>query len=398
MTTMWHYVFWISLGLLVYMLLGYPLILLVVRRLRRRRSVPAEPEELPTVTCIIPAHNEERVLQAKLENALALDYPRDRLEIVVASDGSADRTVEIAQSFAPRGVRVLEFSARRGKASVLNDACAEATGQVLCLCDANVMFQRDALQHLVRPLDDTQVGAVTGVVLLASEESNFGEGESFYYLLERAVQLAESDVGSLMGVDGGMYVIRRELFQALPAETILDDFAISMQAVRNGQRVVYQPLARATESGTPTATQEFRRRLRMAAGTVQILKWGYFPRLRQPVLLWQFLSHKLVRWVGPWLLLTLLLANIALWSAGPFFQGLLVAQLAVYATALVAAVYVPLRGTRVTGVVFYFVMSQFAMALGVIRGLLNLQKVTWVQAERLSDGSAEPRPTEQISP
>ncbi len=239
---------------------------------------------------------------------------------------------------------------------------------------------------------------MTGVVQLASEESNFGEGESFYYLLERAVQLAESDVGSLMGVDGGMYVIRRELFEPLPAETILDDFAISMQVVRRGQRVVYQPLAKANESGTPTAMQEFRRRLRMAAGTVQILKWGYLPRFRQPVLLWQFVSHKLLRWLGPWFLLILLATNVALWPAGPIYQGLLTAQLAAYTLALAAAVYTPLRATRLTGVVFYFVMSQLALALGVIRGLLNLQKVTWAQAERSSAAALEPRPKEQILP
>lgn len=382
-----HYVFWISLGLLGYALLGYPLILLVISRCRRKQPVPNEPGDLPTITCIVPAHNEERVLQEKLENSMAIDYPRDRLEVLVASDGSADRTVDIARSFASHGVRVLEFSARRGKASVVNDACTEATSEVLCLCDANVMFRSDALKQLVRPLCDPQAGAVTGVVQLASEESNFGPGESFYYLLERAVQSAESDVGSLMGVDGGMYVIRKELFQPIPPETILDDFAISMQVVRSGKRVVYEPLAKATENGTPTATQEFRRRTRIAAGTVQVVKGGFFPSVRQPVLLWQFVSHKLLRWVGPWLLLALLLANIALWTAGPLYRVLLIAQLAGYAVAAAGAVYVPLRGTWIGGVIFYFVMGQVAMAFGIIRGMLNLQKVTWVQAERSSTDS-----------
>ena len=279
MEWVWILVFWSTVAVFLYAQIGYMLLLrLITRRPQKEDTTSVDPPELPSVTLIIPAHNEESVLDAKLENSLAVDYPREQFEVLVASDGSSDGTVEAARTFENRGVKVLEFPERRGKAAVLNDAVREAAGDVLCVCDANVMFRADALKRLVARLDDPEVGAVSGDVRLKSEETTFGEGESAYYGIERRVQMAESRIGSMMGVDGGMYVVRRELFQPLPPDTIVDDFVISMRVIQQGKRVAFEPSAVATENATATAQQEFQRRVRLSAGAMQALKRGEWRR------------------------------------------------------------------------------------------------------------------------
>jgi cellulose synthase/poly-beta-1,6-N-acetylglucosamine synthase-like glycosyltransferase len=314
-----------------------------------------------------------------LKNATSLDYPRDLLEIVVASDGSNDGTVAIARSFESQGVQLLPFSERRGKASVVNDAVQASRGEVVCLCDANVMFHPDALNRLVGRLADPSVGAVSGNVRLASHESNFGEGESLYYRIDRAIQVGESRIGSMLGVDGGMYALRKSLFRPLPADTILDDFVTTIHVIQQGWRVAYEI---ADENGTPSARQEFRRRVRISSGAVQSLKRRQWPPLSQPIELWQYASHKLLRWAGPGLLGIVFIGSLLLWNAGAIYRIALIAQLAVGLLAVGAWVSVPFRETRVGGVPFYFVMSHVAMALGTVLGIFNRQRVTWTKTGR----------------
>jgi biofilm PGA synthesis N-glycosyltransferase PgaC len=190
-----------------------------------------------------------------------------------------------------------------------------------------------------------------------------------------------------MGVDGGMYVVWRELFQPLAADTILDDFVLSVRVMNQGARVIYEPAAVATESGTPTARQEYRRRVRVSAGAVQSIKRGEWPTMRKPLLFWQYLSHKVMRWLGPVLLVLLFVASVMLYREGMVYQVATVGQLVFYAIAGVAAISLAVRSTRLGGVVFYFVMSHVAIADGLIRGLFNRQKVTWAQAQRGSDAT-----------
>ena len=384
----WIIVYWVAAGLLGYALGGYPLLLLLLNRRGERKF--DDDFELPPISLIIPAYNEASVIREKLENTLTIDYPRDKLEILVASDGSEDGTNEIALEFAEQGIRLLDFSPRRGKASVLNDATGMAAHDILCLCDANVMFRPDALRKLVRNFANEKIGAVTGDVQLASEESNFGSGESFYYRIERGLQLAESDIGSLMGVDGGMYLIRKQLFTILPGDTILDDFVVSIEVVRQGYGVVYEPDAIADESGTPTASQEYRRRKRVSAGAVQSLKRGVWPRWHQPIEVWQFLSHKVLRWACPLWLALLLVANAMLWNAGWFYQATLIGQLAIYLLALMGLVIVPARAFSPIGIPFYFMLSQVGLVAGMFRGIFNLQKVTWQPVDRSAGEDQKP--------
>jgi cellulose synthase/poly-beta-1,6-N-acetylglucosamine synthase-like glycosyltransferase len=377
-------VFWVSLALIAYTVGCYPLLMWVVCRGRRR--APARLDDPPQVSLIVAAYNEEIVLEAKIENSLRLDYPPERLEIIIASGGSTDSTLEIARRYESRGVRALDLPAKRGKASAVNDAAAVSAGAVLCLSDANVMLRPDALQKLVAPLADARIGAVTADVRLESDQSDFGAGESLYYKLERAVQLGESRFGSVMGVDGGLYVIRRELFQPLAADTILDDFVTSMNVSRQHRRIVYEPDAIATENGTPSWKDEFRRRVRVMVGAVQSIKRGKWPPLSRPVEVWQYLSHKLLRWVQPVSLLLLLVSSGWLWSAGPLYKVILGVQLAFYVIAVAALVSPRLRNTRIGGVPFYFTMSHAAMLIGLVKGLITRPSGVWTRTPRIASG------------
>jgi poly-beta-1,6-N-acetyl-D-glucosamine synthase len=377
-------VFWISLGLVAYLYLGYWGLLCLLACCRR--SAPAEPlDSLPRVSLIIPAHNEERTLHEKLTNALQdVRYPRELLEIIVASDGSTDGTVGIAREFEPQGVRIVEATEWRGKASVVNEAVDLATGDIICLCDANVMFEPEALARLVARLGDRSIGAVSGDVRLDSDASNFGTGESLYYRLERAIQRAESRVGSLMGVDGGMYVLRRELYRTLPVDTVLDDFVISMNVIRQNRRIAYEPMAVAHENGTPLSRQEFRRRMRVSAGAAQALKRGNSPSWKQPIEVWQFVSHKLLRWLGVIWLILLMAASALLVRTHWIYATALGVQLGFYGLSFAALISVGFRRTRIGGIPFYFTMSHVAMFAGLIRGLINRQAPTWIPASRVS--------------
>jgi cellulose synthase/poly-beta-1,6-N-acetylglucosamine synthase-like glycosyltransferase len=376
------WLFWGIAGLLAYLYVGYPILLGAVSLIRWPRA--ARPSDMPTVTLVIPAYNEEAVLIAKLENALELDYPGDKLEILLGNDCSDDATEQIAKSFAAQGVKTLSFTARRGKASVLNDLIAVARGEVILLCDANVFFSGDALHRLTARLADPSIGAVSGDVRLASESCSFGKGEKLYYRYERKLQLWESQVGSLMGVDGGMYVLRKELFRPLPPDTILDDFTISMRVIREGKRIVYEPLAMASEGATPSARTEFRRRARIAGGAVQALLRLAWPPFSRPVELWQFVSHKLLRWMMPAMLLVLGIANLSLARQSVFYEFTLVLQVSVYAVALAGSLSLRIRDTRLGGVAFYLVMSNAAILYGMARALFSRPTGIWQKTERVA--------------
>ncbi len=339
---------------------------------------------LPHVTLLIAAYNEEDVIAAKVHNARTLDYPADKLEIIVVSDGSTDETLGAAHRAAKGSNNVSIYANQQniGKAATLNSYIPLSKGAVVCLCDANVMFAPDSLRRLVRHFCDPAIGAVSGDVQLTSHEVDFGEGESQYYQIERAIHLGESTFGCMMGVDGGMYALRREAFRQIPSDTLNDDLVISMNAIRKGYRVIYDPTAIARENATPTALEEWRRRIRVSAGIAQILLRRQWPPVTRPVELWQFISHKLLRWLTPFWLIALLLANACLWSQGVIYQITLVAQILFYLVAALAAVSIHVRRTRIGGVAFYFTMSQIAMAVGILKGLFRKQSGRWKRTAR----------------
>jgi cellulose synthase/poly-beta-1,6-N-acetylglucosamine synthase-like glycosyltransferase len=229
---------------------------------------------------------------------------------------------------------------------------------------------------------DPDVGAVSGDVRITSVVSELGFGEARYYSLERPIQLGESRVGSMIGVDGGMYVVRRELFQPLPPDTVLDDFATSMRVIRQGKRIVYEPAAIASENGTPSWRHEFRRRVRVKCGAIQALRRGLWPPLSRPIELWQYVSHKLIRWMGPLWLLALLVSATALWSTSAIYRTAFLAQIAFYGVAALAWIFPRFRRIRLAGLAFYFTMSHVAMGVGLVQGFFHNPSGVWERTPR----------------
>jgi poly-beta-1,6-N-acetyl-D-glucosamine synthase len=371
--------------LVLYVYVGYPVLLGLIGLFVRKRSSQAQTVE-PKVSLVIPAYNESKVIREKIENSLRIDYPSDRLEIIVASDGSTDGTNNIAQEYEHRGIKLIGLQPRAGKISVLNRAIPAATGQIIVLCDANVMFLPNALRRLVRHFTDSTVGAVSGDVRIASEDAPFGESEGLYYKYERFIQLQESALGSTVTVDGGMYAIRKDLFQTLPSDTILDDFIIGMNVALAGSRVIYDPSAIATENATETVQQEFRRKVRIVAGAFRELCRGRpVPSPLQVQLFWSYFSHKVLRWFVPWMLLVILMGNaLLIWKhpGSVLPLSLLAAQGLFYGCALVGCTRPNARWPAIVGVPFYFCMVNAAAWIGSLRGLIGIEKVTWRKAER----------------
>jgi cellulose synthase/poly-beta-1,6-N-acetylglucosamine synthase-like glycosyltransferase len=341
-------VFWLAIGLVAFSYVGYPLALALwdglceaanaLRFLRGgpdRRRVGAE-REWPRVSIVLAAFDEADCIRQKIENCLALDYPAERLEILVGCDGCTDRTAEIAREAGGDRVQVRELSPRSGKASVLGRLVPGATGDIVVLTEANSMLEPGALRALVHRFDDPSVGAVVGRLRLYNPTRREFE-ESLYWQYETFLKYLEGRRGCVLGANGGIYAIRRILFGPLRPDTIIDDFVIPVRIAVRGWRVPFELSAVAREETTEDPGKDFVRRARIGAGNWQAL--ARVPDVLDPrtgFVFFAFLSHKLLRWATPLLLGVALAANIAL-AAAPEAWGyrlLLAAQGAFYALAL----------------------------------------------------------------
>jgi cellulose synthase/poly-beta-1,6-N-acetylglucosamine synthase-like glycosyltransferase len=367
--------FWVSTGLIVYTHLGYPLLLLALSRLRRRGRPPSTPAEgeLPKVSLIVAAYDEEDVIAEKVANALALDYPRELLEVVVASDGSADRTAERAREAGAD--LVLELS-RAGKVSAQNAATERAAGQVLAFSDANSSWEPPALRWLVARLGDPAVGYVCGQVRFLTSGGDNLEGA--YWRYEMAVRELESGLGGVTGGNGAIYAVRREAYVPLgPSGS--HDLSFPFELARRGYRSVYEPAARASEKMVPTLEGEFARKRRMMAGLWDIVVGERMaaPHGYGPLFAFQLASHRLLRYLTPLLHVIAFAANVALLGDGFLYTVTLVAQLALLAAALLARVLplAPLRLAR------YYVTVTASIAAGLWDRLRRGPPGAWEKAE-----------------
>ncbi len=387
--------FWASAGIVLVGLFGYPLVLLAWDAVREvlagARYVVGGPDRRarrrddrwPSVTIVISAFDEEGCIRQKIENCLALDYPEDRLDVVVGCDGCTDRTAQVAREVRDPRVSIAELSPRSGKPSVLSRLVPTARGDVVLLTDANVLLDRGALKALARHFHDPGVGAVVGRLRLYNRARRDYE-ESLYWKYETILKYEEGKHGCVVGANGGIYAIRRLLFAALPAGTIVDDFVVPVRIAARGWKVPFEPEAQAYEETTEDYGREFGRRARIGAGNWQAL--ALVPDVLDPrtgFLFFGFVAHKLVRWTTPLWMGLALLSNAALASRGPGWVLLLLGQLAFYALALAGRARARGPARRLASAAWYFVAMNAALAVGFWRFVRGTQRAAWERTERL---------------
>ena len=371
-------------GSLVYMYIGYPILLMLLSKLINRKETDefnSDPSDrLPTVSLIIAAYNEESIIEEKIKNSVALDYPKELFEVVIASDGSDDKTNSIVTHYAEQCdlINFIKYQRRQGKAHALNEGVVHSKGEILVFSDANVIYEKNAIKEIVQKFLDPEIGGVCGKVLLYSSASNEAGGESLYMKYERFIHKHESIIKTMIGTDGAMYAVRRELYSPLPSSAIVDDFIIAMKVAGQGYRVVYADSAQGYEKSAPSIESEFKRKVRIFAGGFQsalFLRHILNP-LKDPFLAVGFFSHKLLRWSSPFFLLCVLLSNISL-LGDLFYLYLFVLQLAFYGCALLGYFFPKHRKAPIVYFPLYFSMINLAALLGFFRFLFGLQKVTW---------------------
>jgi cellulose synthase/poly-beta-1,6-N-acetylglucosamine synthase-like glycosyltransferase len=375
------YAFWILLWLVVYVYAGYPMLLALVRGLGAGRPWKRAEFE-PDVTLVISAYNEAPVIEDKIRNSLALDYPRERLQLVVVSDASDDGTDEIVRRRAGDGVELLRMPSRSGKTLGLNAALERARGEVVVFSDANAMYARDAIRKLVRNFADPGVGAAVGESSYVQPESESERQEGLYWRYETAIKRLESSIGSVVGGDGAIYAVRPSHYRPMAADD-LSDFVNPLQVVAGGHRCVYEPEARSFERAADSFEREFRRKVRIVNRAARALfrMRRLLNPLRHGLFAFELLSHKLLRWLVPFMLPPLLVLNLLLAREGAAFRAMLAGQGAFYALALIGRA---LRGMRSVpwflSVPYYFCLVNAASALGLIDALRGRTYTTWATA------------------
>lgn len=381
MTSIATIFFWLSAGLLVYTHLGYPLALWIFTRFRRFHPFPSYSEDkggndadgVPNVSLIVPAYDEEEVIAAKVANALALDYPRKRLQVVVASDGSSDATAERAR--AAGADLVLELPPG-GKVAALNAAAEQASGEILSFSDANSVWAPDALRQLVAPFADPEVGYVCGQVRFL--DSGGGNLEGAYWRYEMAVREMESALAGVTAGNGAIYAVRRDAYIPL-APSGSHDLSFPFAFAKRGLRSLYAPAARAEEKMVPTLEGEFARKRRMMVGLWDIVvgEGMVSPRGYPPLFAFEIASHRLLRYLSPLLHLVALVANAFLLGDGWFYALTFALQLALIAAALLGRV-LPIAPFRIAR---YYAMTTASIAAGLWDRWRSGASGRWEKAE-----------------
>ena len=387
-------VFWIALFIVFYTYIGYGILLYIIIRLKRlfvgrphEAVLPAD-EELPTMTLMICAYNEEDIVKEKMANTLALDYPKDKFRIMWVTDGSNDHTNELLAAYPE--VDIVFSPERRGKTAALKHGLRELKTRYVAFTDANTMINTGALREIARLFSDPTVGCVSGEKRVAARKAGemASEGEGLYWRYESTLKRWDSELYSAMGAAGELYAIDPQLCREVPDEALLDDFMLSMYVVQAGKRIAYTSDAYAREYGSANIYEESKRKRRIAAGGLQSIWWlrSMLNPLRQPLVTFQYVSHRVLRWsITPVAMVLLLLVNIALvaMGAGTFYTVMLILQTLFYLMAL--AGWLTNRfgyKNKLLYTAYYFVFMNF----NVFRGMAYLRSHgksgAWEKAKR----------------
>lgn len=365
---------YIAIAFLVYCFVGYPLLLAVVAQFFVRspkRGKAGQSKELPVVTLIIAAYNEATVIQEKIDNTLALEYPKDKLEIIIFSDASTDATDEIIRSNEHKGVTLLRIEGRQGKTACQNEAVKHAQGEIVVFSDANSMYDAFAIQRIVESFADESVGCVCGELRYTNKDGISKEG--LYWKYERYLKRCESAIDSCLGANGAIYAVRSNVYVPLPVD-VPSDFVEPFMIYRQGYRVVYQPDAFCVEESN-TNTKELRRKRRIIARALQGMRcvYDFLNPFRYGWYSFSFWSHKILRWVSPLFMIGLFVSSAFL-IAEPFFFVLFIAQCLFYIAALVGFF---VQQSNVFAIPYYIGVIQLASFLALIDYLCGKKKIVW---------------------
>lgn len=339
---MLKFVFWFSFFSILYTYLGYPLILSVWHRFKKKEVLKGS--HFPSVSIVVAAYNEEKVIERKLRNLCELNYPAELFEIIISSDGSTDQTEEKVSLWRERRLSsngpgiVLLTGTHAGKAAALNRAVEHARGEIILFTDARQLLEAEAIQHLISNFIDPEVGAVSGELILMKRPGGDGAvGVGLYWRYEKWLRKMESEIDSMLGATGALYAIRRDLYRPIPSDTILDDVLIPMQVVFQGYRIVFEPEALVYDFVSKRTHNEFVRKVRTLTGNYQLL-WENraFWSLKKNRVFFQYFSHKVARLIVPFLMVVLFLSNFFLLQG--FYLIFLFMQLLWYGLALLGGI------------------------------------------------------------
>lgn len=377
--------FWLAAGLLVFHYFGYPLLMGLLSKLKKTKPLPVQ-AGLPGVTMIISVYNEEDVIRERLENCLTLDYPRDKLRILVVSDGSTDNTHSIVEEYTRQGIELAVVPGRVGKTGALNQIIPELDTDIVIFTDANSMLRPDALQLLVRHFADPTVGAVCGELQLHGDAG----AEGMYWRYEKAIKQFESKVSTLTVVNGALYALRKSLHRPMNPQAA-NDFQHPLQVALQGYRTVYEPEAVALEFASGDEAVEAKRRVRIISrgwkgmvSHIQVLN-----PFQAGMFSFQFIARKLLRWLGPVFMAIVLGTNIALFPRHVFYQAVLGAQGLFYALAILGLVlnrfkirfepaYLP----------YYFCLINWAALKALFRFLAGRDSAVWTPTTSMEADSS----------
>lgn len=372
-------VFWVVLFLIVHCYLLFTVTLPFVSELfRRKRDIASDGFELPTVSILISAFNEEAVIERKIQNILDVDYPKEKLEVLIGDDGSADRTAEIVARYADQGITLVKAPKNAGKAAMLNRLHGIAKNEILLLCDANTMFFPNVVRKLVQPFADVKIGCVCGHLILSDKSGSIlGRGESSYWDLESEIKKFEGALDRLVGGNGALYAIRRDLYTELPVKkSVMDDFFIATKVLQKGFHCTFVDSAIGTEQTSKESSGEFRRKVRIGRANFNFL-FSYLPLLNplRPLTAYLFFSHKILRWFSPHLLIILYVASALLLTSGLVYQiffGLMTLGFMVALTRIVPSAY-------------YFLLMNYAMLKGFFLAFTREKSGGWAREARSDD-------------
>lgn len=381
--------FWSFITIIFYAYFGYGILLYGLVRLKEmltKSYTIINPRFEPTVTFIVPCYNEADILESKVQNCLALDYPADKLQIIFITDGSNDGSPILLEKHPE--IEVLHDSIRRGKSAAENRSVAHAKGEIIIFSDANTFLPSNTIKKMVRHYINPEIGAVSGEkrISQSEKENAAGAGEGFYWKYESMLKRFDARLHTVVGAAGELFSFRKHIFRPLEEDTILDDFVLSLRITQAGYRVMYDPTATATETASANSHEELKRKIRICAGGWQAMSrlGSLFNFFKHPILTFQYISHRVLRWtLAPLFLICVLPLNIYLAKDSTFYQSLFFAHILFYGLAWMGY-FLEKKEIKVKSffIPYYFTMMNYAAVAGFIRFLYGKQNAMWDRSRR----------------